>query len=229
MRKHLYTIIAAVLFFTSVNAQKEKEKSKNQKKLETLKDSASYAMGYSVGQTISSRYPGMELDLILKGLADAFETDSAIIKPEYINNLVTTFVKQQARIQAMTNKEAGEKFLKENENKEGVIKTASGLQYIILKQGSGPIPASDNRVKVNYVGTLLNGKEVDNSYKRGKPEEFSVAGVIKGWTEALMLMPVGSTYKLFIPAALAYGENGMGVNVPPNSTLIFEIELLEVL
>lgn len=222
-------LIAAVLILAPANAQKEKEKSKAQRKLETLRDSASYAMGYSVGQTLSARYPGMDIDLITKGLYEAFGADTAIIKPEKINSLVTTFLKQQAKIQAITNREEGVKFLKENAGREGVIKTETGLQYIILKQGAGEKPLDGNRVKVHYVGTLLNGKEFENSYTRGQPAEFDINAVIKGWTEALKLMSAGSKFKLFIPAELAYGENGMGSTIPPSSTLIFEIELLAIL
>jgi FKBP-type peptidyl-prolyl cis-trans isomerase FklB len=229
MTNKFLCLIGAILIFTSAGAQKEKEKSKAQKKLETLKDSASYAMGYSIGQTLSARYPGMDIDLITKGLADSFGADTAIIKPETINSLVTTFLKQQAKIQAITNREAGEKFLKENKEKDNVVKTGTGLQYIILKQGAGEKPVDGNRVKVHYVGTLLNGKEFENSYTRGQPAEFDINGVIKGWTEALKLMSVGSKFRLFIPAELAYGENGMGSTIPPSSTLIFEIELLAIL
>jgi FKBP-type peptidyl-prolyl cis-trans isomerase FklB len=226
MANKLLCLVAALLIFTSANAQKDK--SKSEKKLETLKDSASYAMGYSVGQTLSTNYPGMELDLIIKGLNDAFGADTARIKPEAINSLIKTFLKQQAKIQAMTNREVGEKFLKENATKDNVIKTGSGLQYIILKQGIGEKPLDGDRVKVHYIGTLLNGKEFENSYK-GQPAEFNIAEVIKGWAEALKLMPVGSKFKLFVPAELAYGEYGMGNTIPPASTLIFELELLAIL
>jgi FKBP-type peptidyl-prolyl cis-trans isomerase FklB len=226
MMNKLLCIVAGVLIFTSVNAQKER--TKNEKKLGTLKDSASYAMGYSIGQTLSANYPAMELDLILKGLADAFVADTAIIKSQTVSSLIKSFLKEQPKIQAMTNREAGEKFLKENATKENVIKTGSGLQYIILKQGDGEKPLEADRVRVHYIGRLLNGKEFENSYK-GKPAEFNLNEVIKGWGEALKLMPVGSKFKLFIPAELAYGEDGMDNTIPPSSTLIFELELLAIL
>ncbi|NOT51240.1 MAG: FKBP-type peptidyl-prolyl cis-trans isomerase [Chitinophagaceae bacterium] len=229
MTKKFICLVALFLIFIPANGQKEKGKSKSEKKLETLKDSASYAMGYSIGQTLSTKYPGMDIDLIAKGLNDAFGADTAILKPEAINGLVTTFVKHQARIQAMTNREAGEKFLKENATKDNVIKTESGLQYIILKQGYGEKPLEGNRVKVHYRGTLLNGREFESSYTSGQPEEFEIDRVIKGWTEALKLMAAGSKFRIFIPSELAYGENGMGNTIPPASTLIFELELLAVL
>jgi len=129
---------------------------------------------------------------------------------------------------ATKNKAAGEKFLAENAKKPGVIVTASGLQYKILKTGKGPKPTATDTVTVNYRGTLLNGTEFDSSYKRGKPVSFPLNGVIKGWTEGLQLMNVGSKYKFFIPADLAYGAHGAGPTIAPNSTLIFEVELLGI-
>ncbi len=231
IKKYLYTIGTALLLFTSAQAQKDKDKSKSPlpKKLESLKDSASYAMGVSIGQSLNSRYAEMDIALITKGMNEAFVTSDTLMKPEVVTALINSYIKQRARIQTIGNREAGEKFLKENAGREGVIKTVSGLQYIILKEGTGPKPASDNRVKVHYFGKLLNGQEFDNSYKRGQPAEFNVNGVIKGWTEALQLMSPGSKYKLFIPAELGYGDSGMGASIPPASVLIFEVELLEIM
>ncbi len=228
------TICILTLFFTlftSAQAQKDNnnKKSKTEKKLESLKDSASYAMGISIGQTLSIRYPTMDIDLVVKGLTEAFATKDTLMPPEKISGIVLAFTKLQARAQSMENKLEGEKFLRENADRDSVVKRASGLQYIILRQGTGPIPVIGNRVKVHYRGTLINGKEFDNSYKRGQPAEFDITGVIKGWAEALQIMPAGSKYKLFIPSEMAYGESGMGVMVPPSSVLIFEVELLEVL
>jgi FKBP-type peptidyl-prolyl cis-trans isomerase FklB len=122
----------------------------------------------------------------------------------------------------------GVKFLEENKKRKEVTTTASGLQYEILKKGDGPKPAATDNVQVHYKGTLINGKEFDSSYKRGEPAEFPCTGVIKGWTEALQLMPVGSKWMLYIPPALAYGENGAGGDIGPNATLIFEVELLDI-
>ena len=126
------------------------------------------------------------------------------------------------------NKTEGETFLAANKNKEGVVTLPSGLQYKILKAGTGPKPTASDSVVCNYRGTLVNGTEFDSSYKRGQPATFPVNGVIKGWTEALQLMPVGSKWQLFIPAQLAYGERGAGPDIGPNATLIFEIELLSI-
>jgi FKBP-type peptidyl-prolyl cis-trans isomerase FklB len=196
--------------------------------LKTLKDSASYALGYNVGQNLSQRYSEMELEIIIKGMKDAFTNKPSVIPAENSSAAVNQFLQEVKQQKAAANKAAGAKFLKENAQKPGVVTTASGLQYTILKQGDGAKPTAGSTVSVHYFGTLLNGKEFDNSYKRGQPAQFGVGGVIAGWTEALQLMPVGSKYKLFIPANLAYGDNEMGANIPAGSTLIFEVELLSI-
>jgi FKBP-type peptidyl-prolyl cis-trans isomerase FklB len=138
--------------------------------------------------------------------------------------------KQAEKAQQMgaANKTEGETFLAANKNKEGVITLPSGLQYKILQAGTGPKPAATDSVVCNYRGTLINGTEFDSSYKRGQPATFPVNGVIKGWTEALQLMPVGSKWQLFVPAQLAYGDRGAGADIGPNATLIFEVELLSI-
>jgi FKBP-type peptidyl-prolyl cis-trans isomerase len=127
-----------------------------------------------------------------------------------------------------TNKQEGQQFLAANKSKEGVITLPSGLQYKILQEGTGPKPAATDTVTVNYRGTLINGTEFDSSYKRNEPATFGVNQVIKGWTEALQLMPVGSKWQLFIPSELAYGERSPGAEIGPNSTLIFDVELLSI-
>src|SRR5258707_14870244 len=138
--------------------------------------------------------------------------------------------KQTAMLKDLTekNKSEGDAFLLENKSKEGVVALPSGLQYKVLKAGDGPKPAASDSVVCNYKGTLINGKECDSSYKRGQPATFPVSGVIKGWTEALQLMPVGSKWQLFIPPDLAYGERGAGGQIGPNATLIFEVELISI-
>ena len=128
----------------------------------------------------------------------------------------------------MSNKKEGEDFLAANKSKEGVVTLPSGLQYKVLKEGTGPKPSPTDSVVCNYRGTLINGTEFDSSYKRGQPATFPVNGVIKGWTEALQLMPVGSKWQLFIPPDLAYGQRGAGADIGPNATLIFEVELLSI-
>jgi FKBP-type peptidyl-prolyl cis-trans isomerase len=138
--------------------------------------------------------------------------------------------KQQAKMQleGAANKKEGEAFLAGNKGKEGIVTLPSGLEYKILKQGTGPKPTANDTVVCNYKGTLINGTEFDSSYKRGQPATFPVSGVIKGWTEALQLMPVGSKWQLFIPSDLAYGDRGAGPDIGPDSTLIFEVELMSI-
>jgi FKBP-type peptidyl-prolyl cis-trans isomerase FklB len=126
------------------------------------------------------------------------------------------------------NKKEGEEYLAENKKKEGIITTQSGLQYKVLKKGTGKIPKSTDTVTVNYRGTLIDGTEFDSSYRRGQPASFKVNGVIRGWTEALQLMKEGAKWQLYIPSNLAYGERGAGRNIGPNSTLIFEVELISI-
>jgi FKBP-type peptidyl-prolyl cis-trans isomerase len=150
---------------------------------------------------------------------------------DQVRQVLTTFEKdmtQKVQASAQKNKTEGEKFLADNKKKEGVKTTASGLQYKVLKEGSGPQPQGSDVVTVNYRGTLIDGTEFDSSYKRGQPATFPLTGVIKGWTEGLQLMKVGSKYQLFIPSNLAYGERQMGPDIGPDSTLTFEVELLDV-
>lgn len=136
---------------------------------------------------------------------------------------------QQKKLERLlANKEAGTAFLNENAKREGVVTLPSGLQYEVIKEGDGPKPTITNRVKVHYKGTLIDGKEFDSSYKRGMPLEFRVNGVIKGWVEALLLMNAGSIWKLYIPSELGYGDQQAGPLITPGSTLIFDVELLEV-
>jgi FKBP-type peptidyl-prolyl cis-trans isomerase FklB len=141
---------------------------------------------------------------------------------------MSTKMQAKQKIEGDKNKKEGEAFLEANKKKDGVITLPSGLQYKILKEGSGAKPTATQTVKCNYRGTLIDGKEFDSSYKRGEPTEFPVGQVIKGWTEALQLMPVGSKWQLYIPSNLAYGENGGGSMIGPNAVLIFDIELISI-
>jgi FKBP-type peptidyl-prolyl cis-trans isomerase len=148
-----------------------------------------------------------------------------------LNEVQTEIQKQQqekAQQAAAANKTEGEAFLAANKSKDGVVTLPSGLQYKILTAGTGPKPTASDSVKCNYKGTLIDGKEFDSSYKRGQPATFAVGQVIKAWTEALQLMPVGSKWQLFVPSSLGYGERGAGAEIGPNATLIFEVELLSI-
>nr|MBZ1358919.1 FKBP-type peptidyl-prolyl cis-trans isomerase [Dyadobacter fermentans] len=197
--------------------------------MKTTADSLSAAIGVSFANSISSQgIKDLNADLLtqtvkaaLKGEKTAFTSDEANM---FIQGYFTKMMEEKG---AVVRKE-GEKFLEENKKKEGVVTTESGLQYQIIKNGDGPKPAATDKVKTHYHGTLTNGTVFDSSVDRGEPVEFPVNGVIKGWTEALQLMPVGSKWKLFIPYQLAYGERAAGPQIPAYSALVFEVELLEI-
>lgn len=192
-------------------------------------------MGMNLG--IGLHKQGLTLDpaLVARGLRDSMNGGKTAMTEDEAHSALQQFqtevrAKMQATAQAQgaTNRKTGEEFLQANKNKPGVITLPSGLEYKILKEGDGPKPTASDTVTCNYRGTLIDGKEFDSSYKRGKPASFPVGGVIKGWTEALQLMPVGSTWELFIPADLAYGDRGAGPDIGPGDTLIFQVELLSI-
>ena len=173
----------------------------------------------------------LDYQLLRQGLINGISgTDSAMSAEqarEYFNGTMEAIQTKKMEAQYKDNKEAGQKFLAENAKKEGVVTTASGLQYEVIKQGNGPLPKETDKVKVHYHGTLVDGTVFDSSVDRGQPAEFGVNQVIKGWVEGLQLMPVGSKYKLYIPQELAYGSQSQG-QIKPFSTLIFEVELIEI-
>ena len=203
--------------------------------LTTNKDKASYAIGMSLGQNMKNDGADLDPDILMRGLKDGFSGSKPLMTDEQAKAAITAFrtemmkkKEEEARKVGDANKQAGQQFLAANKTKEGVTTLPSGLQYKVLKQGDGPKPSATDTVVTNYRGTLLNGTEFDSSYKRGEPATFPVNGVIKGWTEALQLMPVGSKWELFVPADLAYGERSPGAEIGPNSTLIFDVELLSI-
>jgi len=203
--------------------------------LSTEKDKISYALGMNMARNLKQGSVDVDPDVLSQGVKDALAGNKTLLTEDEakatLTNLQTEMrTKQQEKMQqvAQTNKKAGEDFLAANKGKEGVVALPSGLQYKILKEGTGLKPSSSDSVVCNYRGTLLNGTEFDSSYKRGEPATFPVSGVIKGWTEALQLMPIGSKWELFIPPDLAYGERGAGADIGPNATLIFEVELLSI-
>jgi FKBP-type peptidyl-prolyl cis-trans isomerase FkpA/FKBP-type peptidyl-prolyl cis-trans isomerase FklB len=206
-----------------------------EKKLETTADELSYALGMDVGNSLKRLDVEVDFDIFTKAVEATMEGGETLLTPQQAREVTKNFVLEKRKKQLAERKEAakknlaeGEAFLAENKAKEGVITTDSGLQYQVIKKGDGEKPKATDTVTVQYRGTLLDGTEFDSSYARGKPATFRVGGVIPGWTEALQMMPVGSTYKLFIPPKLAYGERGSGGKIGPNSTLIFEVELLEI-
>jgi FKBP-type peptidyl-prolyl cis-trans isomerase FklB len=198
--------------------------------LKDLKDKASYSIGLNIGFNFKRQNVDVNQDALVAGMKDALSGKKPLLTEQEVRETLTAFEKDMQDKQTELAKKNGaeaEKFLTENKNKEGVKTTASGLQYKVLKEGNGAQPKSSDTVTVNYRGTLIDGTEFDSSYKRGQPATFPVSGVIKGWTEALQLMKVGSKYQLFVPANLAYGEQGRP-GIPPSSTLIFEVELMNV-
>lgn len=203
--------------------------------LETTLQKASYSYGVDVAERLKQQ--GIELDVIAlnRGIADAYNGAELALSDEERLQAKTSFqaelrdslLKKQTEI-AAANLAAGKAFLEENAKKPGVITTESGLQYKVLSSGDGKQPKESDTVTTHYRGTLIDGREFDSSYKRDKPASFPVKGVIKGWTEALQLMHVGDKWQLFVPSELAYGETKRSELIEPNSTLIFEIELLGI-
>jgi len=192
-------------------------------------DSLSYAIGVNIGSAMKSQgLDSVNVNALGKAIQAVLGGDSVLINDMAANMFLSEYFQNRQRRLADENKKAGEQFLAENKAKAGVATTASGLQYQVLKEGAGAKPGSNDRVTVHYVGTTLKGEKFDSSYDRGTPATFPVSGVIPGWTEALQLMKAGSKYKLFIPADLAYGENGSGPAIGPNSVLVFEVELISV-
>jgi FKBP-type peptidyl-prolyl cis-trans isomerase len=202
--------------------------------LTTEKDKQSYAIGLNVGKSLHRDDIDVDPKIVLQGLKDAMADGKVLLTDDQIKTVMTDLQnqvrqKQEEKRQAMaeSNKKDGAAFLAANATKPGVVTLPSGLQYKVLTAGTGAKPAATDSVVCNYRGTLLDNTEFDSSYKRGQPATFPVTGVIKGWTEALQLMPVGSKWQLFIPADLAYGERAQGPG-GPNATLVFEVELLSI-
>ncbi|MCU0319508.1 MAG: FKBP-type peptidyl-prolyl cis-trans isomerase [Flavobacteriales bacterium] len=199
-------------------------------------DSVSYAIGVDIGSNFKrGKMEDVNVDALSKGLRDGLDSnvmmDQALLEQVMQNYMQKLQEKRMAEEQAATeeNRVKGEAFLAENGKKPGVTTTASGLQYEVVTMGTGPKPTASDKVTVHYTGTLIDGTKFDSSVDRGQPATFPVGGVIRGWVEALQLMPVGSKWKLYIPSDLAYGPSGgPGGSIPGNSTLIFDVELLEI-
>ena len=193
-------------------------------------DSVSYSLGANFGSNLE-RNGLTEIDekVFLAAMYAALDKDSLLIDPRQGNSIINNYLRKLQMKVGEENKAKGEKFLDANKSKEGVVTTESGLQYRIINEGEGKKPLATDKVKVHYRGTTIDGEEFDSSFKRNQPATFAANRVIKGWTEALQLMPVGSKWELFIPADLAYGPRGAGGGgIGPNETLIFEVELLEI-
>ncbi len=228
-----YFIFALLLLCFSASAQPKKTPQKKSattsvSSLKTLNDSASYAIGLSVAKFYAQQgMTKLNVAMITKAINDVMAGKTALLDDQQTNNTIMRFMNKSQESKAKPTIAAGQQFLTKNKSKTGVKTTASGLQYEVLVEGKGPKPTLSDSVTVNYMGTLINGNEFDNSYKRGQPITFPITGVIRGWTEALQLMSVGSKYKLYIPHDLAYGPNDYS-SIPGGSVLIFEVELLGI-
>ena len=228
MLLRLVVIFSLVLFANSVQG-KENPAFKNKK------DKASYSIGINIGKNMKMQSEDIDPEFLIMGIRDAFSGNPLKLTEEERTEALNQFqqeMKMKAEIQikeiAIKNQKEGERFLAENKKKKGVVTLKSGLQYKVLTKGKGDSPKLTDTVKTHYRGTLIDGTEFDSSYSRGEPTSFPVNGVVRGWTEALQLMKVGSKWQLFIPPDMAYGNRGAGPNIGPNSTLVFEIELLSI-
>jgi len=216
-------------------SQPAKPKSQSPLVLKTDKDKVSYALGMNLGANLKRDSVDIDTAIFVRALKDTVAGGKTLLTDSEARAALTqlqTVVRnkqmEKMKVAGEANKKEGDSFLAANKTKDGIVTLPSGLEYKILTQGTGPKPAATDTVVCNYRGTLINGTEFDSSYKRGQPATFPVTGVIKGWTEALQLMPVGSKWQLFLPAELAYGERGPSPEIGPNSTLVFEVELLSI-
>lgn len=196
--------------------------------LDNEQDNLSYSLGILLGERFTKRFGDLNYDALIEGLSQAHEGKETQISSEEAQNNLQTYEQAAAEASQASAAEDGKKYLEENQAKEGVQVTESGLQYEVISEGDGPKPAASDTVRVHYVGTLLDGTEFDSSVARGQPAEFPLNGVIPGWTEGLQLMNTGSKYRFVIPSELAYGNRGAGQLIGPGATLIFEVELLEI-
>jgi len=228
-------LIPALVCVATLGTAVAQDKTPAAVKLESEAQKISYIFGHNIGSRIKSDGIKVEVDTLMAGIKAALAGQPSQLSEDETNATLQKFQQEMQAEQEKAaaaaggeNAKAGTDFLATNGKREGVTTTASGLQYEILKKAEGPKPSKEDSVKVHYHGTLIDGTVFDSSVDRGEPAEFGVGQVIAGWTEALQLMPVGSKWKLFIPSKLAYGERGAGEDIGPNSTLIFEVELLAI-
>ena len=234
MRRIVVILIVLVILLPFLSLATDQEKNTDVE-LKSFAEKISYVLGQEIGTSFKDSPTEINLDIFMRGIEDSIRGTKSPLDANETNQIKQEFSRQvqESRNQKMAalsekNRADGEAFLAANKNKEGIVTTDSGLQYKVLKKGTGPKPQKTDRVTVHYSGTLLDGTEFDSSYKREKPATFQVGGGIPGWTEALQLMTVGSKYRLFIPSDLAYGKRGAGGQIGPNSMLIFDVELLRI-
>jgi FKBP-type peptidyl-prolyl cis-trans isomerase FklB len=224
MKLKLIITLSFLFLVSQVNAQ-ENPALKNQK------DKLSYIIGMEFGNNLKRQSIDVNPNILARGVKDALAGGKPLLTEQEVRETMTVFQKEmiaKREVVAKKNKDQGDAFLAENKKKEGVKTLPSGLQYKVIKAGTGKKPKLSDTVTVNYRGALIDGTEFDSSYRRGQPATFQVSGVNPGWTEALQLMEEGAKWQLFIPSSLAYGEQGRGSVIGPNATLIFEIELISI-
>jgi FKBP-type peptidyl-prolyl cis-trans isomerase len=231
MKRKILAVCMVLMFGLIACGKKELSRSD----LETQMDKVSYVMGHNIANNFKDQKIDIQMDAFIKGIKDGLKEDVNIFSIKEVQEIMTEYQNQMRDKMVIDRKDVSKinlneskAFLAENKEKEGIVTLESGLQYKVLKEGTGPFPKATDKVKTHYVGTLIDGTEFDSSVKRGEPITFSVTGVIAGWTEALQLMKVGSKWNLFIPPELAYGENGAGNLIGPNAALIFEVELISI-
>jgi FKBP-type peptidyl-prolyl cis-trans isomerase FklB len=232
MRKKTLLILMSLAFLWTACAEKSLKKSD----LVSEQDKIGYAIGYEIGSNLRAQQAPFSLEALYQGVKDAMSENEPLLTPEerqqardaFETRQRATFAEERSAA-AEENEKEGAAFLEENKNREGVTTLPSGLQYQVLREGSGASPKATDRVSVHYIGRFLDGTEFNNSYTGGDPVIFMVNGVIQGWSEALQLMNVGAKWRLWIPYQLGYGEQGAGAMIGPKATLVFEVELLSIL
>lgn len=224
-----------LVLFVSLGFLACQSNTQNKIQLKTQTDSVSYTIGMDIGKNLKNQRIEVVPEILAQGIIDILDSNKTLLSEEQSQEVIAALQQrmmakheEMMKEQKEKNKKEGDQFLSENKKNKDVITLPSGLQYKVVTMGKGPKPKATDKVTVHYVGRTLDGNEFDNSYNRGEPATFTVNQVIKGWTEALQLMPVGSKWIIYIPPDLAYGENGAGQVIEPNSTLIFEVELLSI-
>jgi FKBP-type peptidyl-prolyl cis-trans isomerase FklB len=233
MKKYIFLFSLTLIGFQLFAQSKKKKAAMKAMNTPVTLNNQTDSLSYSIGIMVASFYKQQGISsindtLVNKAIIDKMKGDSTLLNEQQSNQVLMSYIEKAKAEKAAAAKKQGELFLTENKSKPGVVTTASGLQYIVLKDGTGPKPIATDKVKCNYEGKLIDGTIFDSSIKQGHAIEFSVNGVIRGWTEALQLMNTGSKWRLFIPSELAYGDQQMGPDIKPGSTLIFDVELLEI-
>jgi len=231
--KSKYSIAVVVCAICIIQCTGQSKEPANTGALKNRADSVGYAFGYNIGEFLRASGvtdvpANMNTDMLIRAIKDATGNQKSLMTREQCAVALNTFVSSKKTESLSKNKAAGEKFLAENKKKSGIVALPSGLQYQVIKMGTGPKPTPADQVQIHYVGTLIDGTQFESSVERGEPIVHGASRFIAGWNEALLLMPTGSKWKLFIPSDLAYGDQGSGPAIPPGSTLIFEVELLKV-